>query len=147
MVATVVVVAVSANSVPGMSATIGGIEGRTSVEEVVAVWIAGIDAEVPESVAPVEWTEEIGGCAECLPLPVEQDIAQVQVATLPIGAEYVIVARHAHQIVEVDFVGSLVLRIRQVQFVSHLVGQEESLVPCLFVAHGLARCCYRQHCY
>ena len=33
------------------------------------------------------------------------------------------------------------------QFIGHLVRQEQCLVPCLFVAHCLARCCYRQHGY
>jgi hypothetical protein len=113
----------------------------------VAVRIAQIDAEVPETVTPVEWAIEIGGCTEGVPLPVQQDIAQIQIATLPIGAKHVVVACHTHQIVEVDFECSLILCVCQVQFVSHLVGQEEGLVPCLLVAHCLARCCYCQHCY
>ena len=111
------------------------------------MWIASINAEVPETITPVEWTIEVCSCAECLPLPIQQDIAQVQVTTLPVVAINIIVTRHAHQVVEVDFIGSLILLVRQVQLVSHLVCQEQSLVACLLVAHCLARCCYRQHCY
>ena len=42
-----VVVSVSTVQMPGVCATIGSIEYRTSKEEVVTVRIAGIDAEVP----------------------------------------------------------------------------------------------------
>ena len=67
---TIVVTAISMD-MPGMSATIGGIESRTPEEEVVAVRIAGIDAEVPVACLPVEWTIEIGGCYKGVPLPLE----------------------------------------------------------------------------
>ena len=147
VVAASVVVAVSAYYVPGVSATIAGIEHGASEVEIVAVRIAGIDAEVPVAVAPVEWAVEVAGCAEGPPLPVEQDIAHVQIATLPVVAIDVVVARHTHQVVEIDFVGGLVLFVSQVQFIRHLIGQEQRLVACLFVAHCLTRCCYCQHCY
>jgi hypothetical protein len=130
-----------------MSTAIAGVEHRTTEVEVVTMWIASINAEVPETITPVEWTIEIGSCAECLPLPIQQNIAQVQVTTLPVVAIDIVITRHTHQVVEVDFIGSLILLVRQVQLVSHLVCQEQSLVACLFVAHCLARCCYRQHCY
>ena len=48
-----IVVTVCAMQMPGVSATIGGIEHWTSEIEVVAMWIAGIDAEMPVTVAPV----------------------------------------------------------------------------------------------
>ena len=70
-----VIVAASAYYMPSMSATISGIEDRTSKEEVVAVRIACIDCEVPETVIPVEWAIEIGGCTEGIPLPFQQNIA------------------------------------------------------------------------
>ena len=75
VVATAVIVASSAYHMPGMTATIGGIEGWTSKEEVVAMWIAQIDAKVPEPITPCQWAEEIAGCTEGVPLPVQQDIA------------------------------------------------------------------------
>ena len=53
VVAVVIVVAVATVQVPGMSTSVGGIECRTSEVEVVAMRIAGIDAEVPVACAPV----------------------------------------------------------------------------------------------
>ena len=147
VVAMVVIVAVTADVVPGVTAAIAGIEHRAPEVEVVAVRIAGVDAEVPVAAVPVEWAVEIAGGTEGLPLPVKQNIAEVQVATLPVGGVDVVVAGDTHQVVEVDFVGGLILRLSQVQLVSHLVRQEEGFVACLFVAHCMARCCYRQHCY
>ena len=89
VVSVSVVVATVAMDMPGMTSTIGGIEGWTPEEEVVAVWIAGIDAEVPVACFPVERTIEIGGCDVSLPLPVVQDITQVEVTTLPIDTEHI----------------------------------------------------------
>ena len=147
VVATTVIVAISAHYMPCMTTTIGGIEGWTSEEEVVAVGIAGINGEVPEAVRPIKWAEEVGRCTEGLPLPVEQYVAQIQVAALPIHAIHIITARHTHQVIEIDFVGCLILLICQVQLIGHLICQEESLVTCLLVAHCLARSCYCQQCY
>jgi hypothetical protein len=53
VVAVVIVVTVCTMQMPGVSTTIGGIEHWTSEIEVVAMWIAGIDAEMPVTVAPV----------------------------------------------------------------------------------------------
>jgi len=131
--------------VPGMSAAIAGIEHGAPEVEVVAVRIAQIDSEVPVAVAPVEWAIEVGGIDEGLPLPVEQHIAHVQIAALPVGAVHIVVAGHPHQIVEVDLVGGLILLVGEVQLVGHLVGQEQGLVSGLLVAHGFARSCSEQH--
>ena len=64
-----VIIAASAVHVPGMTATIGGIEVRASKIEVVAPRVAGIDAEMPEAGIPVERTVEVAGCTEGIPLP------------------------------------------------------------------------------
>ncbi len=102
---------------------------------------------MPETVTPIEWAIEVGGSEEGIPLPVEQDVTQVLVAALPIGAKHIIVTRHTHQIVKVDLVRSLILCICQIQFISHLVGEEESFIASLFVAHRLARSrCQQHHC-
>ena len=146
VVTVVIVVSVRAVKMPGVCTTIGSIECRTSEVEVVAVRIAGIDAEVPITCAPVQWAVEVVGCDVCLPLCVEQNVAQVAVAALPVVAIDIVVARHTHQVVEVDFVGGLILFVGEVQLVSHFIGQEQCLVASLFVTHCLARCCYRQHC-
>ena len=134
-------------NVPGVTAAIAGVEHGASEEEVVAVRIARVDAEVPVASFPVQGAVEVGGGNERVPLPVEQHVAQVLVAALPVGAVDIVVARHPHQVVQVNLVGGLVLFVRQVQLVGHLVGEEQCFVACLFVTHCLARCCYCQQCY
>ena len=148
VVAVSVVVAVSAMTVPGMPAVIGGIEVRTSEVEIVPMRVAQIDAEVPVASLPVEWAIEIAGGHEGVPLPVEQDIAHIEVTTLPVGAEHICPSCDAHEVVEVDLVGCFVLRVIQVQLVSHLVGQEQGLVASLLVAHGVGRSsnCHHHQC-
>lgn len=135
VVAMSVVVSGSANAVPGMGATIGGIEVWTTEVEIVAVRVAGIDTEVPVACVPVERTIEVGGCDESIPLPVEEDITQVEIATLPVGSEHIVTPGNTHQIVKVDLVGGLVLLVCQIQLIGHLVGQEQSLVAGLLVTH------------
>ena len=136
MVGTSMVVAVSAIHVPAVSTPVGGIEVWTSVEEIVAVGIAGIDAEMPIACIPVERTIEVGGCDEGIPLPCIKDVAQVEVTTLPVGTIHIVYAGDTHEVVEVDFVRCLVLGISQVELVGHLVGEEQGLVAGLLVAHG-----------
>jgi hypothetical protein len=141
---TIVVTTTSMN-VPGMSATIGGIEVRTSEVEVVTMRIAGIDAEMPIACFPVEGTVEIAGCDKGIPLPVHKDITQIEVATLPIDAKHVSATSHTHQIVEVDFITSLVLLFGEVELIGHLISQEQGLSTGLLETHGGGRDCYRQH--
>ena len=130
-----------------MASAIAGIKDGTAEVEVVAVRIAGIYSEVPVASFPVEWTIEVAGGTERLPLPVQQHVAHIQITTLPIGSIDVVVTGHTHQVVQIDFVGSLVLLVGQVQLVGHLVRQEQCLVACLLKAHCMARCCYCQHGY
>jgi hypothetical protein len=117
-----VVVAMATYSVPGMGTTIGVIEVRTSEVEVVTVGITGIDAEVPVTGVPVQRTIEIGCCYEGIPLPVEQDIAQIEITALPVGPVHIVTAGDTHQIVEIDLIGCLVLFVSEIQLISHLVG-------------------------
>ena len=145
VVAMALIVASTAIPVPAVAATIAHVEVGTSEVEIVAPRIVGIDAEVPEASVPVQRTVEIGGCTIEVPLPRIENVAEVKVATLPVGAEDVVTASDTHQIVEVDLVGCLVLCIGEVQLVCHLVGQEQCLLASLLVAHGVCACCYRQH--
>ena len=145
VVAVALIVAVAAIVVPAVAAPIAHVEMWGAEVEVVTARIAGIDAEMPEAGVPVERTVEIGGGTEGIPLPRIEYIAQVQVAALPVGAEHITAARDAHQVVQVDFVGCLILRVSQVQLVCHLVGEEQGLLACLLVAHRVCTGCYRQH--
>ena len=118
-----------------MVASIANVEVWYTEEEVVAARVTCVDSEMPVTSDPVERTIEVGGIAESAKLPVEQDIAQVEITLAPVYAIQVIISIDAHQIVEVHLISCLVLIICQVQLVSHLVSQEESLLACLFVTH------------
>ena len=137
VVAVSVIVTISTMTMPGVTTTIGDIEVRTSEVEVVTMRVAEINAEVPVACLPVEGTVEIAGCHKGVPLPVVKDIAQVEITTLPVGAEHVSTTCHSHEIVEIDLVGCLVLLVVQIQLVSHLISQEQGLVASLLVAHGV----------
>ena len=118
---------------PAVSTAIGHVEVWTTKVEVVTMRVAGIDAEVPVSSLPVQRAVEIGGCAEQVPLPAIEYVTQVQVATLPVGAEHIAITSHAHQVVQINLIGCLVLCVSQVQFVCHLIGQEQCLSASLLV--------------
>ena len=122
-----------------MTAAIGIKEGRVSEVEERAVRIACVDSEVP-TVEPVERAIEVVGQAEGIVLPVEQYVVEVEVAHLPIGTIEVVNSIDAHKVVEVDFVGSLVLVVGEVELIGHLVGEEQGLLACLLVSHGRYGC-------
>ena len=136
MVATSLVETASSVHPPAVSATIGDIKGGTSEVEVVAVRIARIDAEVPVACVKEQGTVEIGGCAVEIPLPRVENIAQVEVAALPVGAKHIVLAGNTHEVVEVYLVGSLILSVSEVELISHLIGEEEGFVASLLVRHG-----------
>lgn len=118
-----------------MSASVYGIEMRTAKVEVVAVWIAGVDCEVPASCIPVERTIEVRGCAESSVLPVEQYVAEVEVALSPVCSVQVVIVTDTHQVVKVHLVGGLILVVGEVKLVSHLVGEEQCSLASLLVTH------------
>lgn len=130
---------------PGVSAAVCGVEVRVSEVEVVAVRIACVDAEVPETAFPPYRAIEIGSCAECGVLPVEEDVPEVGVANGPASCIHVVVCVNAQEIVEVYLIYCLVLHLVEVEFVSHLVSKEQSLCAGLFVTHGICRCNERAH--
>ena len=141
-----VIPAASAVVMPAVSAVIDVVEMRASEVEVVAVGVSGVDAEVPVAGVPVEGAVEIGGGTEGPVLPVEQDIAHVHVAVVPVGSVEVGLCVDAQQVVEVDLVGCLVLVFGQVELVSHFVGQEQRLLTGLLIAHCVSRYCYCEQC-
>ena len=108
---------------------------RTTEVEIVAVRIAAVDAEVPICSIPVYRAIEVGCIAEQLILPVEEDVTQVEITVCPVNTIEVVIAVDTHQVVEVHLVCCLVLLLGEVQLVSHLVGEEQSLLACLLVAH------------
>lgn len=125
--------------VPAMSSAIGVEESGTAEIEIVAVRIARVDAEMPEPRAPIEGTVEIACRQIRAVLPVEQDIAQVNIAALPVSPVNLVGVVHAQEIIEIHLIGGLILLLGEVKLVCHLVGQEQSLLSSLFVTHGVCR--------
>ena len=94
---------------PCMTSMICCIEVWMTVIEVIAMWIVCIDAEVPESIAPIEWTVEILKSAECAILPVEQYVREIKVTSGPIVCIQIRSRVYTHEIVEINLVCSLIL--------------------------------------
>ena len=132
---------------PRVCTTVGGVEHRSSKIEIVTPRIVGINGKVPEASIPVERTKKIGGRPVETQLPVEQDIGHVRIATLPPHGIDIIDTGHSHQIIEVDFIDRLILLVRQVEFVGHLVGQEQGFVAGLFVTHRVSCGCECQQAH
>ena len=137
--AVVMVIAVSTVHSPAVSTSVGNIH-RWSGEVVErASRISCVDAEVPAPSVPVERTEEVRSSSESVPLPVEQDVAKVEIASCPVVAIDIIHAGHAHQVVEVNLVCGVILSVREIELVSHFVCQEQRLSASLFVTHCVGR--------
>lgn len=116
-----------------MTATVRNVESWATEVEMVAVRIACVDAEVPVTTFPPDRAIEVSGIAEHTVLPVEEDVTEVEVTACPAIGIDIIIRVDAHKVVEINLVGSLVLRLGEVELVCHLVGEEESLLTSLLV--------------
>ena len=117
-------------------------------EEVVSARISGVDSEMEISAIPIERTIEIASRAEITILPIQEDIAQIEVTLAPVYAVEIIVGINAHEIIQVNLVGSLILIVCQIEFVSHLVSKEQSLLASLLITHCRSCSkCHAEHCY
>lgn len=121
---------------PGMTPGVGEHEVRTTEKEVVTVRIARIDTEVPEAIAPVERTVEVRSTAVSAILPVEQDVAQVEIALPPVDTVEVVVVVNTHEVVEIDLIGCFILLVGEVKLIGHLISEEKCLFARLAVTHG-----------
>jgi hypothetical protein len=119
-----------------MSASIDRIEVRTTEVIIVAVWISCIDPKMPVISVPIYRAIEIQAFEIITVLPVVQYVLQVDIALLPVISVNVAIVVDAHQIVEVDLIGGFVLVICKIQFIRHLIRQEESLLSGLLITHG-----------
>ncbi len=133
---TAVVPRTSSVAVPRVTTIVGEHEVRATEEEIVAVRIACVDAEMPETIAPIERTIEVRGIAVSAILPVEQDVAQVEVALPPVNAVEVIIVVYTHEVVKIDLIGCFILLIGEIKLVSHLIRQKKSLIAGLVITHG-----------
>ena len=108
----------------------------------IAYAVVAIDGEVPGSTQPGDRVEEVVGCCENVPLPVEQDMAQVGIAVGQVVAvNDVFLCRQVEKVIEIDFVAVVVLLVVEVQFISHLVREETGFFASAFVAHCLSCHC------
>lgn len=120
------------------AAVVGDVDVGTCVV-VIAYAVVVVDGVVPACGVPAHGTVEVVECAEQVVLPVEEYAAEVDVAVLPVGACDVGGAVEAHEVVEVDLVGAVVLLGGEVELVGHFVGDEPCLLARVVVADGA--CC------
>ena len=111
------------------SSTIGDVDGGTS-EVVVSYTIAVEDGVVPAVSSPAYGAHEVVDCCVEPVLPVEEYVAQVLVAILPVVAEGIGGIVHGQELVEVYLISTVVLLSCQIQLVCHLVRQEPGLLAC-----------------
>ena len=111
------------------SSTIGNVDGGAS-EVVVSYTIAVEDGVVPAVSSPAYGAHEVVDCCVEPVLPVEEYVAQVLVAILPVVAEGIGGIVHGQEIVEVYLISTVVLLSCQIQLVCHLVRQEPGLLAC-----------------
>lgn len=124
-----------------MAATIVPKHARVVVVEVTYAVIT-IDGEMPGTTIPGYRIQEVISCSKDGPLPVEEDMAKVGIAIGQIVAvDKVILCGETEQVVEVDFVAVIVLRIVQVKLVGHLVRDETGFFASAFVTHGVCGEC------
>ena len=71
---------------PAMPAIVNEDKVWSAKIEIVTMGVTCVDGKVPVASVPVQRTIEIAGCAESTILPVEQYIAQVEIASSPIVA-------------------------------------------------------------
>jgi len=117
-----------------VTASVGNPYAGTTVVEVVAIVVA-IDGEEPAACTPSDRTEEIVGCKKQAVLPVVQDAAQVVQTIVVITTIEVGRRTNPQKIVEVDFVGIVILLVVEVEFVCHLVRQVEGFCLCATETH------------
>lgn len=106
--------------------------------------VTRVNGVVPQARAPDNGVEEVVCGHKHAILPIVQDVAQVGV---PVGqARAIDIAGRveAHQIVQVDFVGIIVLLVVKIQLIRHLVRQKTCVVAGFDVRHGLQRACVQE---
>ena len=140
VVATVVVM-------PRVTSVVCVIERWTTEVEECTVWIASEDTEVPVTAAPVERTIEVESVAISSVLPFCEDVAHIEVTVCPVNSVEVRLSVDAKKVVEVDLVSCLVLVVSEVELISHLISEEQSLFTSLLKAHSVCTESSCEECY
>lgn len=109
------------------------VDGRTAIV-IVGAMVAIPKGEVPCVMTTNDGTIEIVGCTIEAVLPVEEDIAQIGVAIVPIVV--VGIARtHIEEVLEIDLIDEIVLVGGEVKLISHLVSEIISVLLRFAEAH------------
>ena len=116
-------------------ATVAHINSR-AVKIVVPISVVVADGVVPSGAYPADGAEKIVDGAEEVVLPVEKYAAQVRIAVFPIISCAVGSRADAHEVVQVDFISSVVLLRCEVEFVCHFICKEPCPLACFLVVHG-----------
>lgn len=107
-----------------------------------AVGISAIQSQAPCPSHPVERAVKIVDVDKEAVLVAAEDIPEITVSPLPINAIKVLRTVDTEEIVEVDFIDGFHLLQGKIEFVCHLVSEEQSFLTCLVIPHGF--CAKRQ---
>lgn len=92
--------------------------------EVVTTIVARVDIEHPASPTPSDGLVEVySGDIDTI-LPCVQHEAQVGVPSVPVHSEHILLIADGEEVVQVDFIDSLILIHCQMQLIRHLVTEE-----------------------
>ena len=103
-----------------------------------AVGVARVHLE-HHAVAPFGRRVEVVGLVELAVLHGREHEVDVVVAAAEVRALDVLRRVYRHEVVEVDFVHGVILRLVKPQLVGHLVGEEQCFLAGLVIAHGPRR--------
>ena len=140
----VVVTGVEAGSPMAVSSTEIMESHWMTVEHQAAV-VTVVDDQAPGAGTPCQRAIEVEAAHIAVELPCAEHHAEVAVAHIPPRAEQVVLSVHIEEVIEVDFVYSLILFFRQIELVGHLVAQKQSLFSGGFVWHCCGGDGYRHH--
>lgn len=126
----------------GTGSVVGVNPWRSRTEETVAC-ITVVDCEIQHTLAESHRSVEVFGIEEKFILPAGKYISEFICTAAPVDSEDVSSTNQTIEIVEIDFIDSVVLVIGKVQFIGHLVGEEKRFAACPFVAHSVSvhHCC------
>lgn len=99
--------------------------------------VDGVNRQEPSGGSPQNGAEEIGGCLEQGILPIIEDATQVCIAIFQINARGIACCADVHQVVQVNFIGVVVLLVVKVELIRHFVCEEPGPVAGFFVGHGM----------
>ena len=98
---------------------------------IIALFVTGVslfDIQTFFSVVS-SFPEEIVGSSEYGILPFVENISQICIPAFPVNPASIRCRIDFHEIIQIDFIGIVVLRIVEIQFIRHLVCEKSGSVP------------------